>query len=139
MKKTITNACSAATVAFLSLPLVVGAQQTVGTIPTNGGALGAYLQSIITFINNVLIPFLLAIGFAFFVWGMFRYFIVGGTNEDARESGKSLIVYSVLGFVLILVFWGIVNIVADATGLEGSVFDTTSVPDAPAIPVAPSP
>jgi hypothetical protein len=129
MKKTIINSTAVATTALLSLPITLFAQGA-GAITTSND-LSTYLQSVISFVNAVIIPFLLAIGFLFFVWGMFRYFIVGATNEDARENGKSVIVYSVLGFILIIVFWGVVNILADATGLDGIEFDGSAVPDAP--------
>jgi hypothetical protein len=50
---------------------------------------------------------------------MFKYFIAGGADEGKREEGKSLMIYATLGFVLIIVFWGIVNLFAGSTGLEG--------------------
>jgi cation transporter-like permease len=108
----------ASTTALALLP-VVAAAQTGGVIPSNGGDFGILLRNILTFSNNVLIPFILGIGFLVFVWGMFRYFIAGGANDEAKESGKSLMVYATLGFVLIIVFWGIINLVATSTGLEG--------------------
>jgi hypothetical protein len=51
------------------------------------------------------------------VWGIFKYFIFGGANDEAKEQGKSLIIYATLGFVLIIVFWGIVNLLTTSTGL----------------------
>jgi len=99
------------------IPFITAAQ-TGGVIPANGGAFGVLLRNILGFSNNVLIPFILGIGFLVFVWGMFRYFIAGGANDEAKEQGKSLMVYATLGFVLIIVFWGIVNLVATSTGLE---------------------
>lgn len=77
------------------------------------------LNNIVDFTNDVLIPFIVGIGFLVFVWGMFQYFIAGGANDEAKEKGKSLMIYATLGFVLIIVFWGVVNLIADSTGLEG--------------------
>jgi len=57
---------------------------------------------------------------------MFRYFIAGGANDEAKEQGKSLMVYATLGFVLIIVFWGIVNLVATSTGLDDDAVDFNS-------------
>jgi len=103
--------------ALLAMPMLASAQGAV--LETDGGAFGDLLRNILTFSNNVLIPFILGIGFLVFVWGMFRYFIAGGANDEAKEQGKSLMVYATLGFVLIIVFWGIVNLVATSTGLSG--------------------
>ena len=58
------------------------------------------------------IPFILGVAFLVFVWGMFQYFIAGGANEESKEKGKSLMVWATLGFVLVIIFWGVVNLVA---------------------------
>jgi len=77
-----------------------------------------YLASITNFINGVLIPFIVGIGFLFFVWGMFQFFIAGGSNDEAKEKGKSLMIYATAGFVLIFIFWGVINLLSGATGLD---------------------
>lgn len=117
------------------LPLVTSAQGTVPASPfdSSGGEFGAFLQSVLVFINNVLIPFIIGIGFLVFVWGMFQYFIAGGANEEAKEKGKSLMIYATLGFVLIIIFWGIINLLAGSTGLNQNL-DTQLIPDAPLLP-----
>jgi uncharacterized membrane protein YidH (DUF202 family) len=99
-----------------ALPFLAAAQ---GVLAPGGGAFGDLLTNILIFSNNVLIPFILGIGFLVFVWGMFRFFIAGGANDEEKEKGKSLMVYATLGFVLIIVFWGIVNLLATSTGLDG--------------------
>jgi len=102
----------------LALPVLVSAQ-TGGVIPTDGGAFGTLLTNVLGFSNSVLIPFILGIGFLVFVWGMFKFFILGGANDEEKDKGKSLMVYATLGFVLIIVFWGVINLIASSTGLEG--------------------
>jgi len=91
----------------------------------NGGALGGALQDIVEFIQGVLIPFLFAIGFFMFVWGMIKFFVIGGNNDDDKAEGKSLIIYALAGFVIILIFWGLVNIIASGIGLEDEELLTT--------------
>jgi len=103
--------------AVLLTPVLVFAQGIA-----DGATAGPFqdlLENILVFTNNVLIPFIIGIGFLVFVWGMFRYFIVGGANEDAKEEGKSLMIYATLGFLLIIVFWGVVNLLTASTGLQG--------------------
>ena len=100
----------------LALPLLVSAQGTV--IAENGGDFGTLLTNIIDFANLVLIPFILGIGFLVFVFGMFRFFIYGGADEEAKKQGKSLMVYATLGFVIIIIFWGVVSLLASSTGLD---------------------
>lgn len=94
------------------IPAIASAQ-----FNSDGGPFGDLLENILTFTNDVLIPFIIGIGFLFFVWGIFKYFIFGGANEEAKEQGKSLIIYATLGFVLIIIFWGVVNLLTESTGL----------------------
>lgn len=102
--------------AALVLPLAASAQ-----IADSGsaGEFGQLLSNILTFTNTVLIPFIIGIGFLVFVYGMFQYFIAGGANDEKKEAGKSLMIYATLGFVLIIVFWGVVNLLTESTGLAG--------------------
>lgn len=126
MKQLFTKITTVATLSLLT-PLLAFAQQ----FDADGGEFGEFLRNVLGFINGVLIPFILGIGFLFFVWGMFKFFILGGANDDEKEKGKSLMVYATLGFVLIIIFWGVVNLIANATGFEGR--DLENIPTA--IPV----
>jgi hypothetical protein len=76
----------------------------------------------------VLIPFVIGIGFLVFVFGMFWYFIAGGADDEKREKGRKLMIYSVLAFVLIVVFWGIINL------LSSTLFDRNQIDDLENIP-----
>jgi len=107
---------------LLALPLVSFAQPVQNFDP-DGGAFGTLLENILTFTNTVLIPFIIGIGFLVFVFGMFQFFIAGGANEEKKEQGKSLMIYATLGFVLIIIFWGIVNLLTESTGLGGDSID----------------
>ncbi len=110
-------------VALFLLPFLVSAQ---GLTEPGGGAgagVGRLLRNIIEFSNSVLIPFIVGIGFLVFVWGVFQYFIAGGASDDSKEKGKNLMIYATLGFLIIIVFWGIINLLADFTGLEGEAIE----------------
>lgn len=107
---------------IVSVPSISLAQGSGGGIAGgNDGEIGTFLGNVLGFIDNVVIPFILAIGFLVFIWGIFKYFILGGANDEAKESGKSLIMYAIGGFVIILAFWGIVNIISNGLGLEDSL------------------
>jgi uncharacterized membrane protein YidH (DUF202 family) len=110
MKKVIYTLSSGT---LLAIPVVTKAQ-----FNSNGGEFGDLLKNILRFSNDVLIPFIIGIGFLVFVYGMFKFFIAGGQNEDKQKEGKALMIYATLGFVLIVVFWGVVNLLASSTGLD---------------------
>lgn len=122
-----------ATSAIVLLAPVMVMAQGLADGPSAGG-LQTLMSNVLAFTNTVLIPFIIGIGFLFFVWGMFKFFIAGGANEDEREKGKQLMIYATLGFLLIIIFWGVVNLFVSATGLEGESLQTP--PRVPTIPTA---
>lgn len=107
--------------ALTMLPVVAAAQTF-----DSGSKASTFMTSILTFINATAIPFILGIGFLVFVWGMFQYFIAGGANDDAKAKGKSLMVYATLGFVLVIIFWGVISLVSQTTGLTGQAAPTVT-------------
>ncbi len=131
--KSVTALIAFFAMAVLFLPVFVFAGPAAAgqQFDPSGGAFGQLLRNIISFINTIIIPFILGIGFLFFVWGMFLYFIKGGADDDAKSQGKSLIVYATAGFVLIFIFWGLIELLARSTGFQDQNLDTTFVPRAP--------
>ncbi len=111
------------------LPVIASAQDGI-LKGGNGGDGTKALGGIVSFINNTLVPFILAIAFLVFVWGVFSYFILGASNEDKRKDATKVMAYSVGGFVLIMVFWGIVNILVSFVGLGGEGLKDGSIPKA---------
>lgn len=87
--------------------------QSEGTGEIGGATIGAYLASIVDFINVFLVPFLFAIAFIVFIWGVFTYFIQGGANEEQREKGKQLVMWGLIGFVVMVSLWGLVNLITN--------------------------
>lgn len=77
-----------------------------------------FIAGFLAFANSVLIPFLLGFAFLFFVFNAFRFFIVNGSNEDGQKNAKNLAVYGVLAFVVLVVFWGVVNLLASSAGFN---------------------
>lgn len=107
--------------ALFFIPAFASAQIT--SARGGGGQFEQLLRNILEFGNEVIIPFIIGIGFLAFVWGMFQYFIAGGANEESKEKGKSLMINATLGFVFIIIFFGIVNLITTSIGLEGQVIE----------------
>ena len=122
--KYISSTC--ASLAILLLPVFSLAQSG----PQKGfGGIGRIVEVTLNFINYYLIPAVFAIAFIVFIWGIFKYFIMGGANEGDQEKGKQLAMWGILGFVIIVSVWGLVNVIADGLGFSGS--------NAPALPKTP--
>jgi hypothetical protein len=75
-----------------------------------------YILSIIEFINFVLLPFLFSIALLFFLVNIARYFILKGDNDGDREKAKTLALYGIGAFVILVSLWGVVNMFV--SGLE---------------------
>jgi membrane protein CcdC involved in cytochrome C biogenesis len=81
--------------------------------------LQSYIPSFINFVSSAVIPFLLGIAFLVVIYNTVRYFILESPSSEGREKAKSYLLYSILAFVIIIVFWGIVNLIAGSTGIGG--------------------
>lgn len=90
------------------------------------GSLQEFIISLMTFINNVLLPFLFGLALLFFVWNAFRFFILGSSEQASRDKAKQLALYSIAAFVFLVSVWGIVNLLVNGLGLSG---DESIVPD----------
>ncbi len=78
-----------------------------------------FIKGFLAFSNKTLIPALLGIAFLLFVINVIRFFVIQGSEEDGRENAKNLALYSVLTFVVLIVFWGVINLLAGSLGFSG--------------------
>ncbi|MFA6503068.1 MAG: hypothetical protein WCT45_02330 [Candidatus Paceibacterota bacterium] len=86
-----------------------------------------YSTGVISIINDVIVPVLFALAFLYFIWGVYKYFILGAADSEERTKGKDFVLWAVVGFAVIFSVWGLVNIVT-------STFNLTSGGTAPAYP-----
>lgn len=86
---------------------------------------------IIGLINNVAVPVIFALAFIVFIYGVFQYFILGGSDEEKKEKGRGLMLYGLIGFFLMVSVWGLVHI------LTGTVSLNNAVPSYPVAPTTP--
>jgi heme/copper-type cytochrome/quinol oxidase subunit 2 len=84
----------------------------------NTAKLMEYKEFIVTLINGILLPVLIAIAFIVFLYGVFKYFILGGADPKKQEEGRQFVLWGVIGFVVIFCIWGIVALVYDTLGFD---------------------
>lgn len=105
----------------------IGAGNCIPTISAQGGTgagginlnvITPYKTGILALINTVFVPVLFAVAFLTFLWGVYKYFILGASEEKSREEGRSFVLWGIVGFVVILSVWGLVAIVGNTFGLS---------------------
>jgi hypothetical protein len=111
-----------ATIATLVIPTRVQAQ----TYQWQGVCVGgidndvATLQGLECLIANIFVVFITLIGlagFVMFLFGSFKW-LLAGSDQKNIQSARSIFTYAVLGLVLSLSAFIIINLIADFTGVE---------------------
>lgn len=112
---------TALTATFMLMPIVALAQF---------GEIDSFFGNITSFINDILIPLVFAIALLVFLYGVFKYFILGGGDSGSREEGTQLMLYAVIGFVVMVSIFGIVNLIASGLGFSDDE-EIKNIPNAP--------
>lgn len=72
--------------------------------------LQTFIDNFLGFLNSSIIPFILAVAFIVFLWNIVRYFVFSGSDEKEHENARSVALWGIAAFVIILSLWGIVNL-----------------------------
>ena len=109
--------------AVFLLPVVASAQDSFGEVDT-------FFNDASSFINDTLIPILIAVSFLIFIWGLVQFFLIAkDDNKEAKQKGKDLMLWGVFAFVIIVSVWGIVALISGGLGLNDSTLQ--NVPGTP--------
>ena len=71
---------------------------------------------IIGLINVVIVPVIFALAFLVFIYGVVKYFFVHGGDEVKRGEGRQFILWGIIGIVVLLSVWGLVNLLLSTLG-----------------------
>ena len=110
--------------ALLAVPSAASAQVSFSLSIGFGNTCGASAlcqvgATIIFIINNVLVPVLFAIAFIVFLYGVFMAYIWSRGDPEQVSKGHTFILWGIIGFVVMISLWGLVNVVAQSFGLAG--------------------
>jgi hypothetical protein len=89
--------------------------------------LQTFLTNIAVFLDQTILPAIIALAGFFFVWNAARYFIIGGANPDDQEKARTLALWGILAFVFIASIWGIVRMMVGGLNLGNT--EQPIVPD----------
>jgi len=76
-----------------------------------------FITNIQTLINKI-IPVIIAITVLVFLWGVANYIMSAG-DEEKRKEARQFIIWGLVGFVIMLGIWGLINVFVTAFGLGG--------------------
>lgn len=84
------------------------------------GGIGCVASTILYIINGILVPVLFAVAFLTFLYGVAKAYIFSHGEPGEVEEGHKLVLWGVIGFVVMVSLWGLVNVVANTFGLTGT-------------------
>lgn len=82
------------------------------TCPSNLSNVADLLNFASCTIANAVVPLLVAIAVAFFIWGIITYFL-NPDNEEKKKEGKSYLLWGLIALFVMTSFWGLVNILSN--------------------------
>lgn len=82
--------------------------------------LNSFIGRVDTMIINPLILFLFALAIVYFLYGVFE-FIANQENEEKKTSGKSHMLWGIVGITIMLGVWTILGIIVNTMGISGQV------------------
>ncbi len=87
-----------------------------------GQTLADVIRTIVGYLNQVLF-LLIGVAIVIFVFYIIKYYMLADAN---RAEGGKYVMYSLIGFFVILSFWGLVNILQNTFGLQNESNQPTS-------------
>jgi uncharacterized membrane protein YidH (DUF202 family) len=92
--------------------------------PVAEASVGTLMKSVNRVILNPLILFLFALALAYFLYGVMQ-FIINPGNEEIRKTGKSHMLWGVVGMVIMVSVFGIMQLILNTLGEKSIRLDST--------------
>lgn len=88
------------------------------------------LKGVIEMFTNIglsIIPFLGAVAFLVFVWGVARFIRSAGNEKEIKDS-KNLLIWGIIGLFVLVTIWGIIAFLSSEFGFGSG---TPGIPQIP--------
>lgn len=80
-----------------------------------------YIAKLATDYMQIAITLILSLAILMFVYNVYKYFISGSDDVSAKKDAGLYVMWSVIGFFVILSFWGLVNILIKSFNLDSNM------------------
>ena len=75
-------------------------------------------SGIVGVISTVIVPFIGALAFLVFIWGVIKYFFLTNRGDEKElAEGKWFIFWGILGIVVLFSVWGFVSLMLSTLGI----------------------
>ncbi len=127
LKQTLKNInwLNVAKVALAAVIILAPAAVTYAQLPTNIGTTAGLrrdetsFSQLVTFVINIMLGIAFVVAVLFLIIGGFQYITSAG-NEEAAEKGKGTVVNALIGIVIIILSYVMVNVVSNLVGKSGT-------------------
>jgi len=68
---------------------------------------------------NLLIGIVAALALIYFFWGLAKFILHAGGDDEARVAGKQVMLWGIIALFVMVSIWGIVNFLGRAFGVGG--------------------
>lgn len=125
----------ASTLLALASPFIALAAVPPGSVtPTQPAPVSTHVDNWITFLSTWvarLAIILIAVAIVVFFWGVITY-VIAGADEEKRATGRSLMIYGVIGIFVMVALWGLVYLLGSILGVTvgGGVGTLIQIPTA---------
>ncbi len=76
-----------------------------------------FVNSIVSLINQLIVPVIFALAFLTFVWGVFDLFFLSVGDVQKQNKARSFILYGLIGMAVLFSVWGLVSVLLNTFGL----------------------
>ncbi|MCX6752487.1 MAG: hypothetical protein NTZ87_03240 [Candidatus Nomurabacteria bacterium] len=82
--------------------------------------LNQFITNVDSMIINPLIIFLFALALVYFLYGLFE-FIANGANDEKKTTGKSHMLWGIVGLTIMMGVWAILGIILNTLNIQDQI------------------
>ncbi len=84
---------------------------------SNTSKLGDLLNYATCILVKSVVPLIIALAMAMFIWGVVQY-VINSDEEAKKEKGKQFMIWGIIGLAVMVGVWGLVHILGDTFNIQ---------------------